>query len=100
MIIPWQISVDSPAGRQNVAGLHRIDEARLNTLKDENFLGLRANGALAIAYAQLLSMGQISVFKNLAPLQARLAQVQQQNAFEQSFAVPREDNITFDLSRL
>lgn len=102
VITPWQIGVETPAGRQNVAGLHRIDEARLNTLKDENFLGLRANGALAIAYAQLLSMGQISIFQNLAQLQARLAQVQarQQNAFEQSFAVPQEDHITFDLSRL
>jgi hypothetical protein len=102
VIIPWQLSVETPAGQKNVAGLHRIDEARLNALKDETFLGLRDSGALAIAYAQLLSMGQLSVFQNLAQLQARLAQVQarQQSAFEQSFAVPREDDITFDLSRL
>lgn len=102
LIVPWRLGVETPAGRQNVAGLHRIDEMRLNALKDETFLGLRTNGALAIAYAQLLSMGQLGVFQNLAQLQARLAQVQarQQSAFEQSFAVPQGDDFTFDLSRL
>lgn len=102
VIVPWELGVETPAGRQNVAGLQRIDEARLNALPDETFLGLRNSGALAIAYAQLLSIGQLSVFQNLAQLQARLAQVQarQQSAFEQSFAVPREDDLTFDLSRL
>jgi hypothetical protein len=102
VIIPWNLSVETPAGQRSVVGLHRIDEARLNALKGETFLGLRDRGALAVAYAQLLSMGQVSVFRNLAQLQARLAQVQarQQSAFEQSFVVPREDDITFDLSRL
>lgn len=102
VIVPWELGVETPAGRHNVAGLHRIDEVRLNTLGDEIFLELRTSGALNIAYAQLLSMGQLSVFQNLVQLKARLAQVQtrQQSAFEQSFVVPREDDLTFDLSRL
>lgn len=102
VIVPWQLSVETPAGRQSVAGLHRIDEARLNALSDEAFLGLRGSGALAVAYAQLLSMGQLSAFQNLAQLKARLAQTQaqQQSVFDKSFAVPRGDDFTFDLTRL
>jgi hypothetical protein len=102
VIGPWQLGAETPAGRKTITGLHRIDEARLNALDEAAFLGLRASGALALAYAQLLSTGQLSTFQSLAQLQARLAQAQaqQQSVFEKSFAVHRNDDITFDLSQL
>jgi len=87
------------------AGLHQLAQgqsARLNALSDEAFLGLRASGAPAIAYAQLLSTGQLGAFQTLAPVKARRAQsqAQQQSVFDNSSAVPREDDDTFDLTRL
>lgn len=102
-IMPWPLEVETPGGRQAVAGLHRVDEARLNALDDAGFLALRKAGALAIAYAQLLSMGQLGVFKMFAELRMRLAQVQtsQQQAFADSFRLPGEgDAVQFDLSTL
>lgn len=102
LIVPWPIDVETPGGRKAVGGLHRIDEARLNALEDAAFLQLRTSGALAIAYAQLLSIGQLSVFQTLGELQARLAKAQakQQAAFAQSFAALPSDDVIFDLSRL
>jgi hypothetical protein len=52
-----------------VAGLYRIDEAKLNSLDDEQFNKLRKAGALPIAYGQLLSMENIQVFEKLAKAQ-------------------------------
>jgi hypothetical protein len=48
-----------------VEGLFSIDEAGLNKLDDEDFLTLRKAGGLALAYAQLLSMGQLAVLERL-----------------------------------
>ena len=39
--------------------LMQIDEQRLNALGDEKFLALRRSGALGLAYAHLLSRGQL-----------------------------------------
>jgi hypothetical protein len=102
VVVPWAFDVDTPDGRRSVTGLHRVDEARLNALDDVAFLGLRKSGALALAYAQLLSMGLLGIFQTLAQLHAQIAQAQapQQHAFEQSFDAPRLDEVRFDLSNL
>ena len=47
----------------------------LNGLSDDAYLQLRKAGALAIAYAQLLSMARFAVFQQLVKLQVQLAQI-------------------------
>ncbi|AWN35778.1 hypothetical protein DK427_08480 [Methylobacterium radiodurans] len=58
-------------GPRQVNGLHRISEAALNRLDDRAFGAVRQGGALAVAYAQLLSMGNSVDLGKLA--QARAA---------------------------
>jgi hypothetical protein len=83
LIQPWPIKISmdgAPAGAQITAigDLYRVDEARLNALSDELFLRLRKSSALPLAYLQLLSMGQISLFPQLVRLQEKLSSFQQQ----------------------
>ena len=66
VIKPWQIKIKSEQGEQPVNGLHHIDEAALVALPDDAFLKLRT--ALPVAYAQMLSEGQLGVFAQLARL--------------------------------
>jgi hypothetical protein len=78
VIKPWPLTV--PVGNQNVtlSGFHRIDEAALNALGDEHFLKLRKASALAIAYAQLFSMGQVILLARLSLVVQRMAQAKEQ----------------------
>ena len=46
--------------------------ARLNNLEDIVFLTLRQHDAIALAYSQLLSMGNVQAFSKLASLRERL----------------------------
>jgi hypothetical protein len=69
VIKPWQIKLKSEQGEQAISGLHHVDEAALGALPDEAFLKLRT--ALSIAYAQMLSMGQLEVFAQLAKLHSQ-----------------------------
>lgn len=73
VIVPWPMTV--PVGNRNVTleNLYRVDEQALNTLNDSAFLRLRQSSSLFVAYAQLLSMGQIG------SLLARLARIEQQS---------------------
>lgn len=69
VIKPWQINVKSEQGEQAISGLHHVDEAALGALSNDEFLKLRT--ALPIAYAQMLSMGQIGIFEQLARLHSQ-----------------------------
>ncbi len=84
VIVPWPMTV--PVGNRNltIENLYRVDEQALNTLDDSAFLKLRQTSSLLVAYAQLLSMGQ------MGSLLARLARIEQQKrlAGEQSAAAP------------
>ena len=68
VIQPWQIKLKTDQGEQAISGLHRIDEAALVALPDDVFLKLRITSALTVAYAQLLSTGQLGIFAHLAKL--------------------------------
>jgi hypothetical protein len=68
VIRPWQIRLKTEQGEHPVTGLHRVDEAALRALPDAVFLKLRETAALPIAYAQMLSVGQLGVFEHLARL--------------------------------
>jgi len=72
LIQPWPINVQN--GDQTVIGegLFHINEATLNALPVEGFLKLRHTGALSVAYAQLLSMNQLSILENLSRIQAQI----------------------------
>ena len=68
VIGPWQIKVRTDQGEKTINGLQHIDEAALCALPDDVFLKLRTTSALPIAYAQLLSAGQLGIFEHLARL--------------------------------
>jgi hypothetical protein len=72
VIKPWQIKIKSEHGERAVSGLHHVEEAAFTALPDEAFMKLRAVSALPIAYAQMLSEGQLSVFAQLARLHQQI----------------------------
>ncbi len=73
VIQPWPVKRKTAEGESKVAGLNRVDEPAFNALSDDAFLKLRKTAAaLPIAYAQLLSMGQLGMFEHLERLQAQL----------------------------
>jgi hypothetical protein len=66
VITEWPVTLTAQDQKRPVKGLCRIDEEKLNQLADEQFLTLRKSQALAIAYGQLLSMGNIQKLGKLA----------------------------------
>lgn len=56
LLVPWPIRIQTDAGAQAVGGLFRVDEAALGKLPADALQALMQVGALALAYAQLLSM--------------------------------------------
>lgn len=83
VIQPWPLQTEKDGAIVPVNGLFRTDEAALNALDAETFKGLGEKGALAIAYAQLISMNQLSVLEKLKPMREQLraqAQAAQQAA--------------------
>ena len=65
MLRTWELSVQIGSSRHDIEGLLRIDEDKLNTLEDKQFIELRRSGALTVAYCQLLSMSHIRLFDRL-----------------------------------
>ncbi|MEA3466241.1 MAG: SapC family protein [Thermodesulfobacteriota bacterium] len=52
-----------------IAGLHSVDEVKLNKLSEKAFLSLRKSGALPLIYAHLFSLGKIKKLANAVPSQ-------------------------------
>jgi hypothetical protein len=73
VIQPWPIRPKAEQADRTISALHRVDQAALNALSDEAFLKLRKTSALPIAYAQMLSMGQLGLLEQITRLQAQLA---------------------------
>ena len=101
VIQPWPITVKAAEGEKPITGLHRIDEAALNALGDEGFLKLRKASALPLAYAQLLSMGQLGVFEQVAKLHEQLARAAAAAAaplrsFDGLLQLPPDDVVRFE----
>lgn len=65
LMTEWDLKIKIGQQEKPVVGLYHIDESRLNTLDDEAFLKLRQSQSLPLAYAQLLSMANLSVFTRL-----------------------------------
>ena len=99
VVRPWQITVKTEQGAQAIGGLHRIDEAALAALPDDVFLKLRTSSALPIAYAQILSAGQLGIFERLARVQAPLTPppaASLPESLDSFFALPSDDMIRFE----
>ncbi len=91
LITPWEINLKQGEKVMPVEGLFRIDEAALNKIDDEDFLAVRKAGGLALAYAQLLSMNQLTVLERLGKLRGQI--------LEQQAAAAEVSNLTgFSLS--
>lgn len=63
LLIPWEIEIGEG---DLLEGLYRIDEASFNALTDTQFTNLRKQGALAMAYMQMLSSHQLPMLKQRA----------------------------------
>jgi hypothetical protein len=90
----WPIKVrDEKEAVNTVMGYYRISEAALNALPANALVELRDSGALLLAYCQLLSMRNLSVFAKL-----REQQVQSANPYGSQFIKVSEANgiISFD----
>jgi hypothetical protein len=99
LIVPWPIKVKEEQGERTVQGLYRIDEAVLNALPEDIFIKLRYTGALPVAYAQLLSMGQLAVFQSLHQMQQRLAPkpvAPLPETIDQLFGLGNDETLRFD----
>lgn len=99
LLEPWPLKVRDGETEIPVNGLHRINEAKLGSLDDAAFLDLRTGGVLAVAYAQLLSMTNMSALGKLAQLHAQHAQMaaKREAEVESMFEPVRaEDEIDWD----
>lgn len=76
LITSWPLTINRAKGMTpiKINGLHRINEEALNKLDSESLAGLRASGALALAYAQMFSIAQM---EQLAQRAEYLANAQQ-----------------------
>jgi hypothetical protein len=99
LLEPWPLVIRNGEIEIPVSGLQRINEGAMARLDDQAFLRLRQNGSLAVAYAQLFSMTNISHLGRLTRLHAEHAQqVEKQSEELKSMFVPNhpEDEIDWD----
>lgn len=71
VLTPWNITVKSTAGEEQLGGLLRVDEVALNSLDPIPFLQLRDLGALPLVYCQLLSMQNLQRLGPMAEAKER-----------------------------
>jgi len=62
LLEPWKLAVDNT----RLEGLYRVSEARLRSLEPQALKSLLDAGAMAVAFAQLLSMAQVTRLKQWA----------------------------------
>jgi hypothetical protein len=97
VIEPWPLRLMDKDQERTVQGLSRINEAALNSVSDEGFLALRRAGALPVAYAQLLSMGNLANLTKLAQAYAEAQATSSQKIdLDQTFGL--SDSTTVDWS--
>lgn len=66
LLEPWPIKVVLEEKETTLTGVHRINEAALKALEPEVLIPLCRNGALAMAYAQLLSLERLDLLQKAA----------------------------------
>lgn len=101
VIEPWPIKIEGADGTQQVTGLHRINEAALNALDDASFGQLRRGGSVAVAYAQLLSMANLSELAKLAQARAQAVAAERAKAqVKPMIVLPEDSTIDWDWSKV
>lgn len=90
VIEPWNIAYNLAGKNRKIQGLSRINESALNVLDPEQFIQLRNSGALALAYAQLLSMG------NINRLKLRIQEIHSVSHSDLNFDKSGSDTLNFD----
>ena len=56
LLVPWAITLQTPAGEKAVQGLWRVDETRLNALEAPVLKAVQEAGGLVLAYTHMLSI--------------------------------------------
>ena len=75
LLSAWQPKVQVGDQTYRLTGLAHVDEQQLNACSGETLVALREAGALSLAYAQLLSQGQLKTLAQQAEARAREAKV-------------------------
>ena len=99
VIEPWPISIGRGEGKEplKISGLHRINEEALNKLDAQPFADMRLSGALPLAYAQLLSMAQMSQLTSRAEYLAKASkQVSHDAGLSDLFSNEDTGSLNFD----
>jgi hypothetical protein len=68
LIEPWNLKIKTEGGEKSVEGVFKINENKLASLSDEDFVSLRKIGALQLIYGQLFSMGNLHILARLAQM--------------------------------
>ncbi|TXM65490.1 SapC family protein [Methylobacterium sp. WL120] len=101
LLVPWAITLETPGGGLTVPGLHRLDEAALSGLDDDAFTQLRRTGALPVAYAQLLSMNNLTQLAQLAQARVQAEAAERAKAeVKPMIMLPEDNTIDWDWSKV
>ena len=68
LIEPWNLRIKIEGGEKSIEGIFKINENKLVSLSDEDFISLRKIGALQMIYGQLFSMGNLQILARLAQI--------------------------------
>ena len=80
LITPWALNLKQGEEVVPVTWLFHVDEEALIKLDDDDFLALRKAGGLTVAYAQLLSINQLTVLARLGELRGQILETQTANS--------------------
>lgn len=94
LIESWPLELEVDGKKTAINGLLRVNEQALNRLDDEAFLKLRKTSALNLAFAQIMSMGQVNRFPQLMQLRQQLAQMPNIKT-DELFKIAADDSIRF-----
>ena len=95
LIESWPLELEVDGKKTAINGLLRVNEQALNRLDNEAFLKLRKTSALNLAYAQIMSMGQIARFQQLMQLRQQLALTPKIKTND-PFKLAPDDSLRFD----
>jgi hypothetical protein len=95
LLEPWPITTGEGAAATQVQGLFRITEAALNALDAPALYQLRQSGGLAIAYAQLISVGNLQMLSTLLAATQK-AERQRMTVPEKSFLSEDDGSLKID----
>lgn len=96
LLEPWPLTARDESGERRIGGLMRVNEAALNAIDAEELVALRDAGGLAIAYGQLLSMGNLPALGNLADAHSRAATQRSASVAAQNFLLEDDGNLKID----